>query len=108
MNKSKEKEYFKGTMAVVVISILMAAVGALLLGEGDTFEIGIVFEIMAGLGINFLISKEFEFIAFEKGYNGKRYFWYAFFMGFVGYLLVIALPNKSMSINDYDDELPEL
>lgn len=42
----------------------------------------------------YLIAKEFEFIALEKGYNGKKYFWYSFLLGIVGYMLVIALPKK--------------
>lgn len=46
-----------------------------------------------GIFINYLITKEFYSISQQKGYNQKKYFWICFFLGIIGYLLVIALPN---------------
>lgn len=46
-----------------------------------------------GIFINYLITKEFYSISKQKGYNQEKYFWICFFLGIIGYLLVIALPN---------------
>lgn len=42
--------------------------------------------------IQFLIAKEFYYVACRKGYEQKKYLWLPFFLGIIGYLLVIALP----------------
>ena len=39
-------------------------------------------------------AKKFEMIAEEKGYSGQDYFWWCFWLTFVGYAMVIALPDK--------------
>lgn len=56
------------------------------------------------------ISNEFYSIAYEKGYRDRKYFWYCFFLTAVGYLLVIALPNKEVvtKVEDIKDELPDI
>lgn len=46
------------------------------------------------LAIQFFIATEFYNVANEKGYDSKKYLWIPFLFGIVGYLLVIALPNK--------------
>jgi len=45
------------------------------------------------LVIDWLISEEFYTVAYNKGFGERRYFWYCFLFGIVGYLLVIALPT---------------
>ena len=51
--------------------------------------------ILVGLAIfiGYLISNEFHHIACQKGHTEKKYFWYCFFLGIIGYLMVIALPD---------------
>lgn len=49
------------------------------------------------LAIQFFIATEFYKVAKEKGYDSKKYLWIPFLFGIVGYLLVIALPNKNKS-----------
>lgn len=44
--------------------------------------------------IDYLIAKEFYNIAQEKGYTSQKYLWLPFLLGLVGYLLVIALPDR--------------
>jgi len=84
-------------MLWVCFSVIIFLV-ALLLFELREHDAGMVFAVMAStvfaLSFDYIISKEFEYIANEKGYKGTRYFWYSFFLGFVGYLFVIALPKK--------------
>ena len=50
------------------------------------------------LFFNYYIASQFQMAAEEKGYKGTRYLWLCFFLGMVGYLLVIALPNKNTSV----------
>lgn len=69
----------------------------------------------------YLISKEFYNIADMKGHGDTKYLWLTFFLGLVGALLVIALPDhgktQTVVIRPNDpvthtpqpsDELPEL
>ena len=45
--------------------------------------------------LNYFIAKKFEAIAFQKGYDVSIHsFAMCFWLGLVGYLYVIALPNK--------------
>ena len=50
--------------------------------------------IVAGLVIALLAAFEFSRIAKMKGHNEKRYFWWCFLLGFVGWPMVIALPDR--------------
>lgn len=62
------------------------------------------------LWLNYYIAKQFEAAANEKGYYGRRFFHLCFWLGAVGYFLVIALPDRgktSIGINTAD-ELPDL
>ena len=75
-------------MELIVFSILLAAV--------------IVF------WIDYLIAKEFYAVAQTKGHFHKKYFWICFLLGVIGYLLVIALPDRSNESNLTGDDLPDL
>ena len=70
---------------------------------------------IADIVVAYFIGKEFEFIAKEKGYTSKRYFWWTFLFGLVGIPMVIALPDRrkgagtvSGSAPVSDDEIPEI
>ena len=64
--------------------------------------------IVALLYLQYIIAKEFYSAAVTKGYSNKKYLWYCFFLGMIGYLMVIALPNKIVRTNQSADELPEI
>ena len=62
---------------------------------------------------------EFWEIARMKGHEKTRYFWYSFLFGLVGWMMVIALPDRAESSNaasgqsddgggSVSDELPDL
>ena len=51
--------------------------------------------IIIVLVINYIIAKQFEAIAKMKGHAGNVYFWFTFFFGVVGMLMVIALPVQT-------------
>ena len=55
----------------------------------------IIVSVIVCLSINFIIADAFYDSAQEKGYDSKKYFWYSFLFGLVGYLLVISLPDKT-------------
>ena len=65
------------------------------------------------------ISNLFYLVAVEKGWDERKFYWLSFFFGFVGWMLVIALPDRNgtpVVINDRGasarreirDELPPL
>lgn len=67
------------------------------------------------LVLAYFIGKEFEYIAKEKGYPDKKYFWWTFLFGAVGISMVIALPDRrggtgaaSSGLPMSDDEIPEI
>ena len=70
---------------------------------------------IAEIAAAYFIGKEFEFIAKEKGYTSKRYFWWTFLFGLAGIPMVIALPDRrggtgaaSAGLPVRDDEIPEI
>ncbi len=74
--------------------------------------------LVCTLVLAYFIGNEFKTIAEMKGHDGSRYFWWSFLLGPVGYLMVVALPDrkgnaeKPVSLIDdatsIVDELPEL
>lgn len=58
---------------------------------------GILMMIIAAavmLWIWYLVAKEFYKIAEMKGFPESKYLWISFFLGVVGWMLVIALPDR--------------
>lgn len=68
----------------------------------DILLIVIVYFVLASI-----IAGWFSKVASEKGYSSPKYFWICFFMGLVGQLLVIALPDRGRGV-DASGEQPEL
>lgn len=60
------------------------------------------------LWVLYLIAKEFYKAAQAKGYSEKKYLWLPFLLGAVGYMLVIALPDRGNTPKVVSDELPDL
>ncbi len=65
------------------------------------------------LWIAYLIAQEFYKVAQAKGYSEKKYLWLPFLLGIIGFLLVIALPDRgniphNELIAKANDELPDL
>lgn len=58
--------------------------------------------------IAWYLANQFYEAAQEKGYHDRKYFWICFWLGYPGYLLVIALPNRRNSLQALPDELPDL
>ena len=64
-------------------------------GGAFVFLTGSILGIVVLCIINFLIAREFYRVACAKGFDSKKYLWIPFFFTVIGYLLVIALPNKT-------------
>ena len=64
--------------------------------------------IALAIWIIYLVAKEFYKVAQAKGHPQKKYFWMCFLLGVVGYLLVIALPDRGNTPKAVSEELPEL
>lgn len=64
--------------------------------------------LVVAIWIGWYIAKQFEEVAQKKGHTQKKYFWMCFLLGAVGYLLVIALPDRGNTQQATSDELPDL
>ena len=70
----------------------------------------LLYLIVLGLLIwlDWYIAKQFEEVAQKKGHTQKKYFWLCFLLAAVGYLLVVALPDRGNTQQVASDELPDL
>lgn len=67
-----------------------------------------VIGIIVFLVVDLLIAAEFQNVAEIKGFNGSlKYFWITFFLGIIGMLLVVALPDRAKK-EEVSNELPDL
>ena len=55
----------------------------------------IIFSVIVGLIFSYIFAYEFFEIVTLKGYKDRKYFWFCFLFGIIGYLMVIALPSKN-------------
>ena len=113
--KNGDYKLYKFTLIIMVILIAAALIGALAVftladdyGYGFLPLVGGAF-ICGGIYLNWYISGLFYLAACDKGYDDVVYIRVPYFLGFVGYIFVCALPDKScLKAEDSDEELPEL
>jgi hypothetical protein len=82
------------------------------------FTVFWVILVIALLIVDYCVAREFQEVAEEKGYRtSKKYLWISFFFPWMGYLLVIALPDRNpvptivtekKAEKASSDELPDL
>ncbi len=57
--------------------------------------------LVIGVSISLILMSifplEFADVARRKGYDSSKYFWLTLLFGWVGYILVLALPDKNAS-----------
>ena len=70
----------------------------------------IIAACLAFLVLDYFVAREFHMAAAMKGWASKKYFFFAFFLTVVGYLLILALPDRgSTSAGSFESrDLPEL
>ena len=59
----------------------------------------IILGLVIGLVVAYIVASKFSEIAEMKGHDGRTYFWYTFWLGIYGILMVIALPNIKSTEN---------
>lgn len=79
----------------------------------------IILITVIGLVVSYFIANCFYDAATAKGWNSKEYFCICFILPLIGYLLVIALPDRGRNapsarvpsappVKQYHDDLPDL
>jgi len=59
--------------------------------------------------VNWFAAGEFYKLAEDKGYHSRKYFWWAFLVPVVGYILIAAMPDRGAGSHTvYNQDLPEL
>ena len=53
-----------------------------------------IFSGIAAIAISIIVALEFGKIAEAKGHSKVKYFWFSFLFGLIGYLMVVALPDR--------------
>ncbi len=54
----------------------------------------IIIGVIIALIVQIAFAAVFSNLAYEKGYEGRTYFWVCFFFGTIGYCMVAALPDR--------------
>ena len=62
----------------------------------------------AYIALDYYLAGLFYFLGVDKGYSEKAYLWIAYFLPLVGYMLVIAMPDRRNTQQIASDELPDL
>lgn len=90
----------------MIFSGLCLIYGLLGIGEGYPLFLGI--GVAVGILVEYYIAGLFYFIAVDKGYRATVYLWIATLFGFVGYLLIVAMPDRGGNLQAPNDDLPDL
>ena len=110
LQRIKQGDYwlYKFTMNAIFVVMVVSFWVAIRIVYGMSEEYwfipvlgGIV--VCIGLYLNYFISGLFYLVACDKGYDSIVFSRVPYFLGMVGYLLVIALPNRG-DVDDNNDE----
>lgn len=84
--------------------------------DGDTASVIFWVALIVSVIMWAFLANEFYFAACAKGFDSRKYFWMTFFLGILGALVVIALPDhgkrpqtcNNIQIRNNNNDLPEL
>ncbi len=65
----------------------------------DELFVWFVIGVIIGLIIVYIAARSFGKIAEMKGHDGKTYFWWVFWLGIFGMMMVIALPDRNQTVS---------
>lgn len=103
--KRADKILYWIVMVAAILWLLIGVIGAIDGGIGMLL-IGVF--CAAFLILGYYIAGLFYFIAVDKGYNSRAYLWLCFSITLVGYLLVVAMPDRGNTQQVVSEELPDL
>lgn len=92
-----EVNVLKKIIKLIIGVVAIAGVICLLVGiDDDGFLIAgcSIMGVAVVLWINYALSTYFYYVATEKGYYEACYLWIPFLFGLIGYVLVVALPDR--------------
>lgn len=101
-------KFIKGLcIGLIIVGCLVALINMADSGDdGDLFTgLLVVGGAVLAIWIDFLIACEFYTLAVDKGYTRPTYLTLCFLLPGIGYLLVIAMPNKSDAAPKKEDSL---
>lgn len=101
-------KFVKGLcIGLIVIGCLVGLISMSNSGDDGDLLTGLLVVGGATLAIwiNFLIACEFYTLAVDKGYTRPTYLTLCFLLPVIGYLLVIAMPNKVVATSAKEDTL---
>lgn len=101
-----KKKILGSFLAVIVLSLVISL--SISWWNNETFRLGLFLTLLIGLSIDMAIAIRFGMIAEEKGYNCTEYADLCFIFTIIGYLMVIALPDRGNQNKVISDELPDL
>lgn len=104
-----EKETYNKriVISIMIVAALVALIVFLAINEFDIAAITF-FGVALALLLDFTIAAKFGEIAEEKGYSYKTYVIWCYIFTAIGYLMVIALPDRGNQNKVVPDELPDL
>lgn len=91
---------------VIVSAAAWLLLGVLLAEDFVMILLGIIPAALCFL--EYYVAGLFYFIGVDKGYNSRAYLWMCALLTFVGYMLIIAMPDRGNSQKVLPDELPDL
>lgn len=101
-------KFVKGLcITLIVIGFLVSLISMTESGDDGDLFIGllVVGGAVLAIWIDFLIACEFYTLAVDKGYTRPAYLTLCFLLPGIGYLLVIAMPNKAVAAPVKEDAL---
>ncbi len=104
-----ERETYNKRIAISIM--IVAALTALIVSWAtEEFYITAITSFCVGFALilDFAFAQEFGGIAVEKGYSYKKYVIWCYIFTVIGYLMVIALPDRGSKAEVATDELPDL
>lgn len=86
----------------IALALLLLSMFALFTGADDMSmflsSISTLAMFVGGIFLDMAIAWEFSEIAEKKGHYDRRYWWLAFCLTMIGYLIVIALPDRGAAV----------
>jgi len=104
--KKADSGLFTGVIILIVVLFVIAVIMDIDYGDGiyTLSSLGVALFIL----LDYYLAGWFYFIAVDKGYSSTAYLKIAFIFTMIGYLLIIAMPDRGTTKQAITDELPEL